>query len=164
MTKNTSMHCPVCIMDVDIKGVITSKFQGMNYHFCSKQCLERFKANPGLYIGSRGLPSPKQRGENVVVKRTLRLGSQIPEDIASSIAAELHVMMGIEKVNIEGDKIMITYDLLEVTAEQIESVLERIGNKVSTSFGESLKRAFIHYIEETILDNLEHNPTSHSHH
>lgn len=164
MATNKSIYCPVCRMDVDTESSITSKFQGMSYHFCSEQCLQRFTTNPGLYIGSRGLPSAKQRGENIFVQRTLRLSSRIPEDIASGITAELHTMMGIKKVNIEGDKIVITYDLLEATAKQIESVLEKTGNKVSAGFGESLKRAFIHYIEETILDNLEHNSSSHSHH
>lgn len=36
----------------------------------------------------------------------------------------------------------------------IEKTIERIGENLTASWGEKLKRAFIHYFEETELDSL----------
>ena len=41
---------PVCGMAVDpdtAAGSVT--YAGMTYHFCSKHCMEKFQADPGLY-------------------------------------------------------------------------------------------------------------------
>ena len=155
-------QCPVCYMDVEIAKISTS-FHGMDFYFCSPQCHERFTTNPHVYIGKRGIPAPKQRGDKVIKRRAVKLNSIVPASVADNIISELYSMMGIKNVSIDGKMIYITYDLLEVTAKQIEYLLEKTGNQVSTEFGASLKRAFIHYAEETLLDNLEHDLDSHSH-
>ncbi len=163
MTMNESHHCPVCNMVTDI-DCISSDYRSERFYFCSDQCLERFTDNPGIYIGERGIPSAKQRGERRIKRRTLLLDATVPDGIAENIITELEAMMGVVEVEINADKINITYDLIEVTTKQIEAVLEKTGNKTSKKYGEILKRAFIHYNEETILDNLEHNGDTHSHH
>lgn len=161
---NKKTHlCPVCHMSVEATTIL-SLFHGMSFHFCSAQCHERFTANPHLYIGGRGIPSPKQRGDSVIRQRVLKLNSVVSDKVAKNIIHELNTMMGIKNVGVAENTIKITYDLMEVTTKQIESRLKKIGSQVSTGFGESLKRAFIHYTEETILDNLEHDSNQHSHH
>ena len=163
MEKDTNFQCPVCNMVTDI-DCMSSAYRGVHHFFCSAQCLERFTDNPGLYVGERGLPSAKQRGGRCIKKRLLTLDTAVPDEVASNIVTDLQAMMGVIEADVRGDEITIVYDLIEVTTKQIEAVLEKTGNEASQKLGELLKRAFIHYNEETILDNLEHNGDAHSHH
>lgn len=162
-TKNANFRCPVCHMDVD-SADISCDYLDMFFVFCARQCQERFISNPHLYIGQRGIPAPKQRGEKVFKRRTLKLAETIPQDFADAIIASLDKMMGIMHVKIEVDTIEITYDLLEATLQQIEKKLEETGYKLASGWGKSLKWAFVHYLEETELDNLEHGSGPHCHH
>lgn len=44
--------CPVCKMTVDeATAEFKTEHGGETYYFCSKGCLEEFKANPGKYAG-----------------------------------------------------------------------------------------------------------------
>ena len=62
----------VCGMEVDFDdNQIT--YQGSSYAFCSKQCQDRFQANPHLYVGIPGQKSPKQEGLSVIKQRRMRL-------------------------------------------------------------------------------------------
>ncbi len=143
---------------------LTHFFAGMQFVFCSEQCKDRFVAKPHLYIGKPGNPSPKQQGRRVIKRRVFKLEHTIPEDIKQGIIQSLDEMMGVKQVDIEGVKIEITYDLLEATAQQIETTLETTGNLLATGWGEKLKRGFIHYLEETEIDSLEHSGGGHCHH
>lgn len=163
MKKHTDKYCPVCHMDV-VSDTLSHDYTGMHFVFCSQQCKDRFTANPHLYIGKPGMPSPKQQGKQVIKKRTLKLERVIPEDVSSNIIQALNAMMGIKQVRIEGDRIDITYDLLEATVQQIEATLEDTGNRLASSWGKSLKRAFVHYLEETEIDALESSGGQHCHH
>ncbi len=164
MKQGETSLCPVCHMDIDNNNSITTEYQSRIFYFCSEQCRDRFNMNVHLYIGGRGIPSPKQHGEIILKRRTLKLEQPVTDEVAEKIKSELHEMMGIKEIGIKGDRVNIIYDLLEATTLQIEEKLEKIGNKVSSGLGEVLKRAFIHYVEETALDNLEHNSNTHSHH
>ncbi len=165
MTLRKSFRCPVCHMGVENNiDSIATEYQGRTFYFCSEQCRDRFSMNVHLYIGARGIPSPKQHGETILKCRVLKLEQPVTDEVAERINRELHEMMGIKEVGINGDRVHIVYDLLEATTRQIEEKLEKIGNKVSSGLGAVLKRAFIHYIEETALDNLEHSSNTHSHH
>lgn len=146
-------------MDVE-KGNLEQKYQDISYSFCSRQCYDRFTANPHLYIGQPGKPSAKQRGQSVIRKRTLNLETPVPDDVQEQIMDVLNAMMGVKTVIIETNSIQIIYDLLEVSAKQIESALEENGGKLSKNWSMKLKRAFIHYLEETELDNIEHGNDS----
>lgn len=159
---NTQSHCPVCCMDIE-NDSISFNYQGMKFAFCSEQCQERFIANPHVYIGQRGMPSAKQRGEHIIKRRVLKLDKPVPDDIAQTISQVLHTMMGIKAIKIEGTRIDISYDLLEASAQQIEDRIEQMGEQLTGKWAEHLKRAFIHYLEETELDNLEHDIDSHHH-
>lgn len=64
-------------------------------------------------------------------------------------------MMGIQEITIEGDKIEIQYDLMQVTAEQIADKLGLIGIELGGKWIDRLKLAFINNFEETEVGSLE---------
>ncbi len=158
------MHCPVCMMETD-EASISDTYADIKFTFCSVQCKERFTANPNLYVSQAGKTAVKHYIKSITKQRTLALEETIPDDIANIISQSLMTMMGINKVQVKGNKITITYNLLEATTEQIEEHIEQMGQYLSRNWIDRLKRAFIHYSEETELDNLEqsdgyscHNP------
>ena len=156
------IHCPVCCMQVKPENLFF-EFNGLKFYFCSRQCQQRFEKNPYLYTARRGEPSTRQRGAVVYKKRMLKLDEPVPDELAQIIIQAVSEMMGIRNISITRDTIEISYDLLQATAEQIESTLEQAGkiyqekhgNILANSWSEKIKRAFIHYLEETELDNLE---------
>ncbi len=154
MNQKNTVHDPVCKMEVEI-GQLAFSYLGIEYSFCSQQCQDRFSANPHLYTGLPGKSSPKQSGNSIIRCRVLKLDASIPDDVATKIHAVLKKMMGIKEVILDKNTIRITYDLLEATIEQIETTIENTGENLATGWGEKLKRAFIHYFEETELDTLE---------
>ena len=151
---------PICKMEVKADSYAFA-YLGLEYSFCSQQCQDRFVANPHLYIGQPGKPSPKQHGKSIIKRRVLKLDTPIPDDIALKIDTALNNMMGIKEVTIDKNIVRITYDLLEATTEQIETTIEGAGENLATSWGEKLKRAFIHYLEETELDTMEEQHKKH---
>ena len=145
---------PVCGMEAD-NNDLSLDFQGSRYLFCSQQCLDRFTENPHLYIGHPGKPSVKQHGKIIIKSRVLRLDSLVTDDAKLKIEASLKEMMGIKTVNIDKCTVRITYDLLEVTRQQIETTIKGIGIALSSSWIGKLKHLFIDYFEEAELDSLE---------
>jgi len=155
---------PVCQMSIDPKLVTnTIRHNGKTYYFCSDQCRNRFEANLHLYIGLPGRPAPKQHGYEVIKKRNLKLSQSLTEKQSSVIITDLEKMMGIKNVHIEAEYVYITYDLLQATVEQIEAAIVKTGEKLGSGLAEKLKRAFIHYLEETELVNLEKSGHEHRH-
>lgn len=153
---------PVCGMWV-APGLRAVTYQGMHFAFCSQQCRERFQANPHLYIGLPGEPAPKQSGQEVVKRRRLRLEAPLSDAGAQQLAQRLQAMMGVYAVEVEADELIITYDLLQATSGQIETVLEQTGAHLGAGWAERLRRAFVHYLEETEVDSLEVRPGPHAH-
>lgn len=158
----TKIICPVCDMQV-MTDDFQMSYQGMDFHFCSVQCSDRFRTNPHLYVGRAGHPSVKQQVDVVLKQRSLHLGRPLSETQAEQLSSALHDMMGIKAIHIEGDRLQITYDLLQVTVQQIEKIIEQAGNVLGHGWGSTLKRAFIHYLEETELDNLEQQTDNSKH-
>lgn len=153
---------PVCQMLVaPTQNAIT--YQGMHFAFCSQQCKDRFLANPHLYIGVPGSQAPKQVGREVIKRRRLRLEAPLSEPSAQQIIDHLLAMMGVYAVEIDSEELTITYDLLQATAVQIEASLQQAGARVGQGWGEKLRRAFIHYLEETEVASLEVRPSHHGH-
>lgn len=43
---------PVCGMEVDTEVGYGKMYKGQLYHFCSRNCLDKFEDNPGQYLNS----------------------------------------------------------------------------------------------------------------
>jgi len=145
---------PVCGMQVESEQY-TIEYLQMHYAFCSRQCQERFRENPHLYVGLPGQKSPKQEGREVIKQRRMRLALPLSSAQEDEVVQALSDMMGIKAATASGDLIELTYDLLQATAEEIESKLEEVGVRLGEGWAERLRRAFVHYEEECEIGNLE---------
>ena len=67
-------------------------------------------------------------------------------------------MMGVRKVHINNMIFEITYDLMEVTAEQIEKKLVEMGLNLGEEWPERLRRSFINFVEEFEISGLDEPP------
>lgn len=155
------VYDPVCGMAVSPHQNEIVYLQ-IHFAFCSLQCKERFLAHPHAYIGQYGHPAPKQEGWEVLKRRRLHLVVPLFPQGMELLAGELKSMMGVRDVTVVGDTVEITYDLMQVTIEQIEKKLAEIGVRLGDGWAERLRLAFVHYEEECELGNLEVRD-SHSH-
>lgn len=148
---------PVCGMAVppEQHGLT---YRGMHFAFCSEQCRERFLRHPGLYVGYPGWRAIKAEGQSVIKRRRIRLEHPLADQQAALIRSYLATMMGIQEVVIRGTEVEIVYDLLQATAEQIENALGEAGAELGSGWSERLRRAFVHYKEETESETLGTRP------
>ncbi|MDD2915678.1 MAG: YHS domain-containing protein [Gallionella sp.] len=151
---NETVEDYVCHMQVPSTSFAT-KYAGGDYAFCSAQCKERFLANPHLYIGFPGRKAPGQEGKQVIKCRRLLLSVPLDMIQAEQVKNALLEMMGILEICIDGDKLEIQYDLIQVTAEQIADKLALIGADLGGGWVERLKLAFINNLEEIEINSLE---------
>lgn len=151
-----TIHCPVCHM-TKINRSLLINYQGVKHYFCSSQCLERFKAHPCLFVGhpKNGL-SAKQKGQTVLKKRRIGFYEPIDEELKFVLEQSLLSLMGVETLVFEGPCLYVTYDLLQVSLEEIEASIEHTAGKLPSGVTDRIKRGFIHYSEECELDNLAH--------
>ncbi|OGV78195.1 MAG: hypothetical protein A3I83_01600 [Methylotenera sp. RIFCSPLOWO2_02_FULL_45_14] len=145
---------PVCHMQVPASSFDT-EYSGMKFAFCSEQCRDRFLANPHLYIGFPGQKAPAQEGVEVVKYRKIRLACPLDATQSQQIHDALTSMMGVQDVHIDGDNLEISYGLIQITEEQIENKLVSVGASLGQGWTDRLKRAFIHFEEESEVGNLE---------
>lgn len=144
--------CPVCGMNVEYDDW-TETHTGIQYLFCSSQCRDNFRERPLLYTG-------KNAG-NVHVRlmqRRFRLESSLDSSQAEIVRGELCAMMGVEQIEVEGDQISLTYDLLQCTVGQVEECLKQAGVRLGEGWSDRLKRGWMKYKEENELDNLVTQP------
>lgn len=153
-TRNDRRIDPVCGAEVNAHQNETV-YLGIHYAFCSQQCRDRFVAHPHLYVGLPGRKAPKQEGMEVLKRRRLHLDPALSSEQASLLSDALATMTGVKQVFAEGDKVEITYDLLQVTAEQIEARIAEICLCLGGDWLERLRLAFVHYQEECEAGNLE---------
>jgi len=151
---STAHLCPVCSM-VATDLTVSLSYHGKTYHFCSQQCLENFNSRPKLYVGTH---AERHQRKSIVKKRTFKLDIRLSAAEEVALDSALSAMMGVREVQVVGNKICISYDLLEATAEQLERQLDRqleqAGNTLETGWSTRLKRGWIQYTEENELDNL----------
>lgn len=148
---------PVCGMKVAL-GRYALIHQQMEFAFCSEQCRARFLAHPHLYIGYPGVKAPKQEGKSVLKQRRLCLTRPLPGEGAAIVEEVLRGLMGVAQVSVAGEVIEITYDLLQVSADEIEAALAVAGVRLGEGWAERLKRAFVHEAEEWEIEGLEVSP------
>jgi len=151
---NEIVKDPVCHMQVPAASFAT-EYAGGHYAFCSAQCRERFLANPHLYIGFPGNKAPAQEGKEIIKRRRLLLSAPLDAKQAEQVKRALLEMMGIHEIFIDGGKIEIQYDLIQVTAEQIADKLALIGADLGGGWIDSLKLAFINNLEEIEISSLQ---------
>jgi len=149
---------PVCGMEVD-PTQIEVKSEGFHYAFCSEQCRQRFVANPHLYIGVPGEKAPRQKGEKLLKRRRFQLDTPLASQGAVILIEELGAMMGVKAVSVlDANTVIITYDLIQATAEQLEAKMEEVGAKLGKDWAERLRRGFVHSLEVIEVGNLEVHP------
>jgi len=151
---NKEVIDPVCHMLVPSTSFAT-EYAGIHYAFCSEQCKERFQSNPHLYVGLPGHKAPSQLGRVVIKSRRFVLSAPLDAMQSDQVKRALFEMMGIHSVNIVGDEIEIQYDLMQATAEQIADKLGLVGADLGSAWKDRIKIAFINYLEECEIDNLE---------
>ncbi|MFA5371325.1 MAG: YHS domain-containing protein [Sideroxydans sp.] len=151
---NEILKDPVCHMEVPATSLAT-EYVGIHYAFCSEQCKERFQSNPHLYVGLPGHKAPAQQGRAVIKRRRLALSIPLDEIQAEQVRHALFEMMGIREVSIDAVIVEIQYDLIQATAEQIANKLGTIGVNLGVGWNDRIKLAFINYLEECEIDNLE---------
>lgn len=144
--------CPVCGMEAEIE-VPAVEYSKMYHHFCSEQCRETFIAHPGLYSSKVGT-----KQHEILKRRTMRLVEPLESEITDLLVPYLMEMMGVQEVVVQGDKIEISYDLLQVTESQIEKALIEVGVRLGGDWLERLRRGWVHGREEIELDNLSAPP------
>lgn len=155
-TPESTIRCPVCHM-TKLNPTLFFSFQGVDQYFCSSQCLERFKAHPHLFVGEpqHGL-SPKQNKQMVLKQRRIMLKKRISEDLKALLEKSLRSLMGIKEIGFDQQVLFVSYDLLQVSLDTIEKVIEdNASQQNGTVFGK-IKRSIIHYSEECELGNLAH--------
>lgn len=130
---------------------LTAAHVGIVYHFCSQQCVENFDAHPRLYVGKG---AQKAEGKTVIKRRTFTLERPVPQPDADALKAALLCMMGVKEVGISGNRVSVSYDLLEATAVQIERAIEKAGASPGKGWVARLRRGWAQYTEETELGNL----------
>ncbi|HEB62977.1 MAG TPA: YHS domain-containing protein [Gammaproteobacteria bacterium] len=139
--------CPVCGMKSKAE-VLLVEYHKMNFYFCSEQCRETFIAHPAIY-SARG----KRKPGEILKQRTIHLKEPLNDEVAELLIPYLNEMMGVKAVVVEGNKVIISYDLLQVTEMQIEKALVEVGLQLGGGWLQRLCRGWVHNSEEIEQDN-----------
>jgi len=155
MTEEIINICPVC----DMLGEFNTHMMKHNnkvLHFCSEQCKETFVVHPMLYLGKA------DRGKDIK-QRTLQMAEALDAETAEQVISCLTTLMGVREVAVDGEKVHITYDLLQVTEKVIEKALTDAELPLSKGWLERLHRAWVQGNETSELDNLLAKPAPSCH-
>jgi len=117
----------------------------MHFAFCSDPCRERFQRSPEAYLGTTG----RQPRRGRIKQRRLRLGQRLTAEQREALGDLLEGMMGVRTVDIRGDRVAITYDLDQASDQRLEDELYDAGERLGRGWPERLRRAFIHFEEES---------------
>ena len=146
--------CHVCGMETD-PAVASVEYHRIFFYFCSDQCRETFLENPDLYASK-----PAAERKEILKKRTLHLAELPGKEVTELLTSYLMDLMGVKGVAVEGERLHISYNLLQVTEAQIEKALAEAGLQLDDSWRERLRRAWVHDTEEIELKNLAARPSS----
>lgn len=160
MKRGDQVKCPVCGMLVG-KHDHEISYQQMKFAFCSGQCQARFLAHPQLYVGHPGQAAPKQKGQVAFKRRRLTLRQPLSAEGAALVRELLTGLMGVDEAAVAGDTIEVTYDLLQVSLEELEQALTEAGARLGGGWAERLRRALVHESEETEIEAREVTPPHH---
>lgn len=128
---------------------------GVRFVFCSIDCLERFQLHPGLYVGCPGEKAPRQAGQEVIKNRRLKLAFPLMERKAEQVERCLRKLKGVKAVKACDDCVEVSYDLLLISAEEIEEYIISCGEDLGHRLRDRLERVFVHVEEQTEISSLE---------
>lgn len=160
MKQDEKTNCPVCGMEVD-ENEHEITYKQMRFAFCSDQCKERFLAHPHIYIGFPGQPAPKQEGQVELKRRRLHLSEPLSVDDAALVQQVIGAMMGVNDVSASGNRIDVTYDLLQVGLKELGAALQDVGAQLGGDWIKRLKYALLHESEELQLESRKAIPPHH---
>lgn len=141
-------QCPVCGRK-PATGSCTYEHHQVLRHFCSPRCRDNFIAHPLLYSNVRGNIPPQ-----VMKRRSLRLAHSLDPVRAEALSSNLLHEVGIKQIDIRGDRLKVRYDLLLLTMQQLEQILEESDIAANNGWWQRLRRGWIYNSEANELDNL----------
>ncbi len=98
--------------------------------FCSQQCVDRFISHPGLYCGRpKTGPSEKQQRRIQIKSHQIVFSEAISTESIAEISEAVSAMMGVKNLNTNSETVYVTYDLMEVSLEDIEQTIEHVLGK-----------------------------------
>lgn len=129
----------------------------IKYSFCSEHCRNRFQRWPHLYVGEAtfGL-AEKQLGTSVPKSHRVMLAATPAADVIEGITRAVMALKGVEDVRVDGDQVLVDYDLMQVSLSDIEQAIVAQSGGLRDRIPDRVERALIHYSEECELDNLSH--------
>jgi len=89
----------------------------------------------------------------VMKKRRLRLARAQSSRNAVGLAKRLRTQQGVKSVVVEDHFVFVDYDLMQISEQRIEQEIIASGEKLADYMLEKLRRSWIHYIEDTELEN-----------
>jgi len=140
-----SQECLVCHMNVTTNE-FKATHHGITYLFCSKQCEHNFGERPRLYL------KPPQ--QTVLKSHDFKLQETLDTNSQEEVRSLLLGMMGIQSIGMKERTLSIQYNLLEVSAAQIEETLQKEKIILDQSLLSKFKRDLIYYSEKNALELL----------
>ena len=83
------------------------------------------------------------------------MAEPLTQSQSDSLTEALQGMMGIMSVQVNGDEISVSYDLMQAKAEQIGTKMEEIGMQLGEGWSHRLRRGFVNYEEKLEVGSLE---------
>lgn len=145
---------PVCGMVVGVaESSYSTTWQGIEFHFCSAQCQERFIATPSLYTSPGGV----KNAVPIIKRRKLRFVAPTREALRAACGMLLS-MMGVATAVPGSDDLTVEYDLRQATFAQVEAVVAGAGLILRGGL-HRWRRSLWKFIEGNEIENEAH-PTS----
>ncbi|MBK8759114.1 MAG: YHS domain-containing protein [Sulfuritalea sp.] len=142
---------PVCGMVVNVAASpYSTMWQGLEFHFCSAQCQERFIATPALYT----VPGGVRNSVPIVKRRKLHFVAPTQEALRA-VCGRLLGMMGVAAAIPGPDDITVEYDLRQATFAQVEAVVAG-ASLVSRGGLHRWRRSLWKFIESNEIENEAH--------
>ena len=151
---NETVEDPVCHKQVSSTSFATI-YAGIHYAFCSDQCKDRFLAHPHVYVGCYGQEAPSQQRKVVIKRHRISLSEPLDAGRMEQVKGALLEMPGVQEVCIDGNRIEIQYDLIQVALDQIADKLTLVGANLGGGWLDRLKLALINDLEEIEINSLE---------
>lgn len=142
---------PVCGMVVNVAvSPYSTMWQGIEFHFCSGQCQERFIATPALYTAQGGV----RNRVPIVKRRKLHFVAPTQEALRAA-CGRLLGMMGVATAIPGPDDLTVEYDLRQATFAQVEAVVVGAGLILCGGLNR-WRRSLWKFIEGNEIENEAH--------